>query len=54
LFGDRFALPGGTTVGLWHLVRFKLQLVQYPMRPIPVEDDLVERQPRDLGKAATV
>ena len=54
LFGDRFALPSGTTVGLWHLVGFKLQLVQYPMRPIPAEDDLVEREARDLAKSVTV
>jgi hypothetical protein len=54
LFGDRFALPGGTTVGLWHLVGFKLHLVQDPMRPIPVEDDLVERQAGDFAKAVTV
>jgi hypothetical protein len=54
LFGDRFELPSGTKVGLWHLVGFKLQLVQDPMRPIPVEDDLMERQARDLAKAATV
>jgi hypothetical protein len=54
LFGDRFALPSGAKVGLWHLVGFKLQLVQYPMRPIPVEDDLIARQARDLAKAATV
>jgi hypothetical protein len=38
LFGDRVELPSGTKVGLWHLVGFKLQLVHYPMRPIPVED----------------
>jgi hypothetical protein len=54
LFGDRVELPSGTKVGLWHLVGFKLQLVQYPMRPIPVEDDLVERKARDLAKSVTV
>jgi hypothetical protein len=52
-FGDRVELPSGTKVGLWHLVGFKLQLVQYPMRPIPVEDDLVERKARDLAKSVT-
>jgi hypothetical protein len=54
LFGDRFELPSGPKVGLWHLVGFKLQLVQYPMRPIPVEDAVVDRKARDLAKAATV
>jgi len=49
-FGDRFELPSGTTVGLWHLVGFKLQLAPYPMRPIPVEDDPVERKARDFAK----
>ena len=53
-FGDRFELPSGTTVGLWHLVGFKLQLVPYPIRPIPDEDDLVERGARDLEKSVTV
>ncbi len=54
LFGDRFELSSGTKVGLWHLVGFKLQLVPYPMGPIPVEDDLVEREARDLTKSVTV
>jgi hypothetical protein len=54
LFGDRVELPSGTKVGLWHLMGFKLQLVRYPMRPVPVEDDLVERKARDLAKSVTV
>jgi hypothetical protein len=53
-FGDRFELPSGTKVALRHLVGFKLQLVLSPMRPIPVEDDLVERKARALAKAAAV
>lgn len=54
LFGDRFELPGGTTVGLWHLVGFKLQLVPYTMHPIPTEGGLVERETQDPAKAVTV
>ena len=54
LLGDRFELPGGARVGLGHLVGFRLQLVEYPMGPIPVEEDLVERQARDLAKSVTV
>ncbi len=42
LLGDRFELPGGARVGLWHLVGFRLQLVQDPVRTIPVEEDLIE------------
>ena len=41
LLGDRFELPGGARVGLWHLVGFRLQLVQYPVHTIPVEEDLI-------------
>lgn len=41
LLGDRFELPGGARVGLWHLVGFRLQLVQDPVRTIPVEEDLI-------------
>jgi len=43
-FGDRFELPGGTKVGLWHLVGFKLQLAP-SLAPPPVED-VVVRRPR--------
>ena len=41
LLWDRFELPGGSRVGLWHLVGFRLQLVQDPVRTIPVEKDLI-------------
>ncbi len=54
LLGDRFELPGGTRVGLRHLVGFKLQLIPYPMYPIPTEGDLVERKGRDLANSVTV
>ncbi len=54
LFGDRVELPSGTTVGLWHLVGFRLQLVHGPMRAIPVEDAVVERTARDLTTSVTV
>ena len=54
LLWDRFELPGGSRVGLWHLVGFRLQLVPDPIGPIPVEDDLVGRKARDLARAVTV
>ena len=39
-FGDRFALPGGTRVGLRHLVGFKLQLASSVALP-PRRDALL-------------
>jgi hypothetical protein len=54
LFGDRFELPGGPRVGLWHLVGFKLQLVPDVMPLVPVEEDLVGRKARDLARSVTV
>lgn len=54
LLEDRFDLPGGPRVGLGNLVGFRLQVVQYPMGPIPAEEDLVERKARDLVKSVTV
>ncbi len=56
-FGDRFELRGGTRVRLQHLVGFKLQRIPSPMRPIPTEDDLVERngaRPRELRQRLTL
>lgn len=37
-FVDRFELPGGTTVGIWHLVGFKLRLLSDTIMPAPSED----------------
>jgi len=34
-FLDRFELPSGTTVALWHLVGFKLRLVPDAITPVP-------------------
>jgi len=53
LLGDRFELPGGRRVSLRHLVGFRLQLVQVPMTPMPVEEDLVEQTARDLAACVT-
>ena len=53
LLGDRFELPGGPRIGLRHLVGFRLQLVQAPMLPVPVEEDLVEKTARDLAECVT-
>jgi len=50
----RVELPSGTTVGLWHLVGFKLQLAHCPLQLSPVEDALVERRARDLAKSVNV
>ena len=44
----RVELPSGTTVGLWHLVGFKLQLAHCPLQLSPVEDALVERKGREI------
>src|SRR5262249_38854071 len=41
--GDRFELPGGTKVSLWHLVGFKLQLAPSLASP-PMEDVVVRRR----------
>jgi len=35
---DRFELPSGTTVGLWHLVGFTLRLVSDALTPVPSEN----------------
>ncbi len=40
---DRFELPGGTTVGLWHFVGFKLRLAPSVTLPPPTEDIIVEQ-----------
>jgi hypothetical protein len=42
-FLDRFQLPGGTTVGLWHLVGFKLRLASDTMPWVPSEDVILDR-----------
>jgi len=41
LFADRFELPSGPTVGLGHLVGFKLQLAPSTTPPPPVEEVIV-------------
>jgi len=41
--GDRFELPSGTTVSLWHFVGFKLQLAPR-LAPPPIEDVVVQRR----------
>jgi hypothetical protein len=41
--GDRFELPGGTKVSLWHLVGFQLQLAP-SLAPPPVEDVVARRR----------
>jgi hypothetical protein len=40
---DRFELPDGTTVGLWHLVGFKLRLVSDTVAAVPSEDAILDR-----------
>ena len=42
-FLDRFELPSGTTVGLWHLVGFKLRLAPDTIAPVPSEDAILDR-----------
>jgi hypothetical protein len=42
--GDRFVLPGGRKVSLWHLVGFKLQRASSSPPP-PLEDVVVQRRP---------
>jgi hypothetical protein len=37
-FLDRFELPSGTTVGLWHLVGFKFRLLPDAITPVPSEN----------------
>jgi len=46
LFGDRFELPSGARVGLWHLVGFKLQLAPRTTPPPPVEEVIAGRRSR--------
>ncbi len=41
-FLDRFALPSGTTVGLWHLIGFKLRLLPDVIAPVPSEDAILD------------
>ena len=48
--GDRFELPGGTTVSLRHLVGFKLQLAQRVTCP----SGAVGRRPRSEPERVTV
>jgi hypothetical protein len=42
-FLHRFQLPGRTTVGLWHLVDFRLRLASDTVRWIPSEDAILDR-----------
>ncbi len=42
-FLDRFELPSGTTIGLWHLVGFKLRLVSDTIASVPSEDAMLDR-----------
>ena len=42
-FLDRWMLPSGSTVGLWHLVGFKLRLLPDTLAPVPSEDALLDR-----------
>jgi len=51
-FVDRFELPSGTKVGLWHLVGFKLQLA--PSMLAPIEDLMVGRPARRVSDRVTV
>jgi len=58
-FLDRFELPNGTTVGLWHLVGFKLRLVSDTTARVPREDAILyrvragwERKTRSVGCVA--
>jgi len=52
-FVDRFELPSGTKLGLWHLVGFKLQLA--PSMPLaPAEDLTVGRPARRASDCVTV
>jgi len=46
LFGDRFELSSGATVGLWHLVGFKLQLALSTTPPPPAEEVIALRWTR--------
>ncbi len=46
LFGDRFELPSGARVGLWHLVGFKLQLAPRTSPPPPAEEVIAGRRSR--------
>jgi hypothetical protein len=41
-FLDRFELPSNTTVGLWHLVGFKLRLLPDTVTPVPSEDVILD------------
>jgi hypothetical protein len=40
---DRFDLSSGTTVGLWHLIGFKLRLAPDTITPVPDEDAMLDR-----------
>lgn len=42
-FLDRFELPSGTAVWIWHLVGFKLRLAPDRPAPVPSEDDILDR-----------
>ncbi len=42
-FLDRFELPSGTAVWLWHFVGFKLRLAPDVTAPIPSEEALLDR-----------
>jgi hypothetical protein len=43
LFGDRFELPSGATVGLSDLLGFRLQLAPTAPPPAPIEEEIVRR-----------
>jgi hypothetical protein len=40
---DRLELPGGTKVGLWHFVGFKLRLLPNRTLPKPMADNIVKQ-----------
>ncbi len=42
-FRERFELPSGTSVGLWHLVGFKLRLTPDAIGSVPSEDEILDR-----------
>ncbi len=52
-FLDRFELPGGTAVWLWHLVGFKLRLAPDVTAPVPCEEAILDRV-RGKPEAVTV
>src|SRR6266851_5294177 len=53
LLGDRFELPGGSRVGLRHLVGCRLQLVHTPMSPMAVEENVVAQTAQEPAECVT-